>query len=313
MNTLIQSATGDRQVLALRLLFSRFPLEEQETRLRDALIAAERGTLQLDHLLLAKAGELSVGAALVMLQSDGVALVWPPVISCGATDVTAVEDRLMEALCARIDDSAARLAQCLLAPDDEVEAAILGRHGFDRATDMFFLARAITASDLISDQMAGDAVAISRETYGPENSERFVRLIEETYRGSLDCSYLNGIRTGREAIASHKLSGVFNPECWTLYSIDGEDAGVILIGDHPDQDAAELVYLGVAPGARGQKLGRRMLRESLSNAARRGRGVMYLAVDCENHFANSLYSEFEFSELARRRVMLRCRAGLARQ
>ena len=343
MNTVIETASGERRVLALRLLFARFPVAEQESRLRDALTAAERGTLNLRHLLLAETDGLVVGAALVMLQSDGIALVWPPVISCGATDDTVVADLLMREVCRRIDAVAARLGQCLLSPDDVADAAVLARHGFERATDMFFLARAITGDNrtraddgargddraradhhLRNDARSADgAMNVSRamntddvmtvESYRPENADRFARLVEATYRGSLDCQYLNGVRTGAEAIISHQLSGQFDPERWSLYSLNGQDAGVLLLNDHPDQDAVELVYVGVAPEARGRGLGRRMIQAGLRDAAEHGRAVMFLAVDCENHYANSLYGEFEFAELARRQIMLRRAAGLARQ
>jgi len=313
MSTVVVSAAGERRIPALRLLFARFPVEEHETRLRDAIASCERGTLRLDHLLLAEADGLPVGSALVMLQSDGIALVWPPVVSCGATDPVEVEDLLMQEVCQRVDAASARLGQCLLSPDDEAEAAILRRHGFEIATDMFFLARAITDADrsppspasapAAESGPAGDGITI--ETYGSDNADRFCRMVEATYRGSLDCPYLNDLRTGVEAIASHKLSGAFDPARWAIYAVDGRDAGVILLNDHPDQDAIEVVYLGVAPEARGRGLGRRMLRDGLRQSAQRGRAVMFLAVDCENHFANSLYGEFEFAELARRRVMLR--------
>lgn len=312
MDTVILSACGDHRIAALRLLFARFPEEEREVRLRDALAANERGTLSLDHLLLAEGDRQPVGSALVMIQADGIALVWPPVINDGTEAPSVIEDLLMREMCRRIDAGSVRLAQCLLAPDDDVESAVLTRHGFDRAADMYFLARPITRADLVpSTDRSNDCVAV--ESYQPENAERFAKLVEETYHGSLDCPYLNGIRTGQEAIASHKLSGQFNAERWVLYSVNGEDAGVLLLNDHPDQDAVELVYLGVAPHGRGRGLGRQMLRDGLSESARRGQAVMFLAVDCENCFANSLYGEFEFTELARRQVMLRRGTGLARQ
>lgn len=307
----IITASGDRRIPALRLLFARFPAEEQEGRVRDALAANERGTLHFDNLLLAESDGMPVGCALAMLQSDGVALVWPPVVSCGATNPVVVEDLLMTELCARIDGGAARLGQCLLAPDDDIEAATLTRHGFARATDMFFMARGIAPEDVVDSDRAD--TKIQRLKFTPEISDRFARLIEQTYQGSLDCAYLNGIRTGDEAIVSHKLSGQFHPDCWSLYSVDGHDAGVAMLNDHPDQDAVELVYIGVAPHARGQGLGRRMLQDGIRDAVSRGRAVMFLAVDCENRFANALYGEFQFAELARRRVMLRHPHGLARQ
>ena len=89
----------------------------------------------VDHLLLAELDGLPVGSALAMLQSDGIALVWPPVVSCGATNPVIVEDLLMTELCGRMDDASIRLGQCLLAPDDEIERTTLERHGFHRATD----------------------------------------------------------------------------------------------------------------------------------------------------------------------------------
>ena len=86
----------------MKLLFARFPLDEQEARLREALAAGEIGKLQLENLLLAHSDGMPVGAALVMHQSDGIALVWPPVVSCGATDSTLVEDLLMQEICQQI-------------------------------------------------------------------------------------------------------------------------------------------------------------------------------------------------------------------
>lgn len=310
MNTVVVTAVGEHRIPALRLLFARFPLNEQESRLRDALAAGEQGKLQLENLLLAHSDGLPVGAALVMLQSDGIALVWPPVVSCGATDSRQVEDLLMQEICQRMDAESARLGQCLLAPDDDAETAVLARHGFERATDMFFLARGITEADRSREADQTFAGSLARETYHPASAQRFARLLEETYRGSLDCQYLTEIRTGEEAITSHKLSGEFNPDHWMLYTINGTDAGVLLLNDHPSQDAVEIVYLGVAPAARGQGLGRRMIQEGLRESAKRGRAVAFLAVDCANDFANSLYGDFQFTELARRRIMLRRPVGV---
>jgi ribosomal protein S18 acetylase RimI-like enzyme len=220
----------------------------------------------------------------------------------------------MQDICRRIDTAKARLGQCLLAPDDHAETNLLLRHGFEQAADMFFLARGLSASDVTQmDCNSGDdPMALSIETYQEANADRFAQVVEGTYQGSLDCPYLTGFRTATEAIASHKLSGEFDPSKWALFSVNGRDAGVVLLNDHPDQDAVELVYFGVVPAERGKGLGRRMLRKALSESARRGRAAMFLAVDCENRFANALYGEFAFVELARRRVMLRQPARLAR-
>lgn len=319
MKLTVTAADSSNREAALRLLFARFPVEEQAARLSSTLLASEQGRLNLEGLLLATIGGMSVGAALVMLQPDGIALVWPPVVSCGAIDAVAVEDALMVEVCRQIDAADARLGQSLLSPDDVAEAELLARHGFAHAADLFFLARTLQPSDaeLTSDdlptepQLAGRSVIA--ETFRHDNAPRFAAVIEQSYQHSLDCTYLKDFRTGAEALASHKLSGVFDPSSWLLYSIDGRDAGVLLLNDHPDQDAIELVYIGVTPELRGLRLGRHMLCEGVRLAAHRGRAALFLAVDCENRFANAVYSELSFAELARRRVLLRHPHGLARQ
>ena len=316
--TVIAADLSNRDA-ALRLLFARFPVEEQAARLRDTLLASVQGRLNLKGLLLATVDEMPVGAALVMLQPDGIALVWPPVVSCGAVDEVAVEDALMLEVCRQIDATDARLGQSLLTPDDVVEAGLLARHGFIHAADLFFLARALQPSDAelsVADShdeslLAGRNVIVER--FRDDNASRFAAVIEQSYQHSLDCPYLKDFRSGAEAIASHKLSGVFDPSSWLLYAIDSRDAGVLLLNEHPDQDAIEIVYIGVTPESRGLRLGRRMLRDGVRLAADRGRAAMFLAVDCENSFANAVYSEFSFAELARRRVLLRHPHGLARQ
>ncbi len=313
MTPTISAVDSSERVLALRLLFARFPVEEQDARLHDTILATERGTLNLDGLLLAKVGDLPVGAALVMPQPDRVALVWPPVVSCGATDETAVENGLMREICRLIDDVGARFGQCLLSPDDAVEAELLKRHGFDHAANLFFLARTLQPEDLSQSVATDPDHAITREIFCDGIAERFAHVIEQSYVGSLDCVYLRDFRTGAEALASHRLSGVFNPSNWWIYTIDGQDAGVLLLSEHPDQDSVEVVYLGVIPELRGLGLGRRMLAEGISHAARMSRAAMFLAVDSENRYANALYGECSFSELARRSVMLRRPNKLARQ
>ncbi|MBC8112992.1 MAG: GNAT family N-acetyltransferase [Candidatus Saccharimonas sp.] len=319
MKLTVSAADSPNRDAALRLLFAHFPVEEQVARLRDALLASEQGRLNLDGLLLATAGEMPVGAALVMLQPDRIALVWPPVVSCGAVDEAAVEDALMFEVCRRIDAADARLGQALLSPEDAVEAELLARHGFAHAADLFFLARALQPSDaeLSAADSHDESLLAGRnvitETFHDDNASRFAAVIEQSYQHSLDCASLKDFRTGAEALASHKLSGEFDPSGWLLYSIDDRDAGVLLLNEHPDQDAIELAYIGVTPELRGLRLGRRMLREGVRLAAQRGCAAMFLAVDCKNSFANAVYGELSFAELARRRILLRHPYGLARQ
>jgi ribosomal protein S18 acetylase RimI-like enzyme len=119
-----------------------------------------------------------------------------------------------------------------------------------------------------------------------------------------DCPELEGTRTGEQALVSHQMSGEFDPTRWKLYRWNDQDAGVLLMNDHPDQSSWEVVYLGVAHDCRGHDLGRRMLYQGLvATRAAQGASVL-LAVDCRNEYAGKLYDELGFVECDRRAVHL---------
>lgn len=295
---------------ALRLLFLPFPEGERESRTAGTLKSVEQGSLSLAGLRRAWCDGQPVGVALTMSQPDGVTLVWPPVVDPSAAAPDAVFDALTIDICERLDRDGARLGQVLLDADDETTRARLRGFGFVWETSLFFLARAL-ADPVPEDGPPPEWIA---ETYCAANAARFALLLEATYQGSLDCPWLEGLRTGAEALASHRLSGTFDPDLWKIFIRVGErgeseDIGLCLLNDHPDQDALELVYFGVAPEYRGQGLGRALIRDALQRSAARGRAAMFLAVDAQNHYANSVYAQLQFSELARRTVLFRPPGG----
>lgn len=305
----ISIADADRRNVALRLLFSRFPLEEQAQKLSEALQSAERGSLNLRGLFLAEEGPTPVGATLMMKQPDGITFVWPPVVTCQASDPDAVENALLRRLCEEIDQSGSKLTQALLSPDDLTETELLTRHGFESMGEIFFVARRLTPDD---HQLAlPDGSELTFETYHESNAVRFESIIERTYEGSLDCPFLNGFRNGADALFSHKLPGQFDPAGWRLYGNGQQDIGVLLMNEHPDSDAIELVYFGISPEFRGQGLGRRVLTHGIQAAALTGRALIFLTVDSGNTYANSLYGELGFAELARRKILIRRKTSLA--
>jgi ribosomal protein S18 acetylase RimI-like enzyme len=294
---------------ALTILFARFPEEEQAARLEAALQSVAAGTLRLDGLRWALQRGQPVGAALAMEQPDGITLVWPPIITCGADDAIAVEDALLTELTREMDRSSAKLGQILFDPAEIDDLGPYVAHGFCHETDLFFMARSL--HDPLPDV---DLRGLSCEPFDESvNAERFAAALEASYRDSLDCVLLDGLRTGREALASHKLSGRWDAALWRLYQASDGDAAVLLLNDHPDQDAVELVYFGVTPENRGRGYGRALLCEALALAAARGRGVMFAAVDAKNRYANSIYAEAGFVELAPRKALFRYPGGLARE
>ncbi|MGY6410552.1 MAG: ribosomal protein S18-alanine N-acetyltransferase [Alkalilacustris sp.] len=82
-----------------------------------------------------------------------------------------------------------------------------------------------------------------------------------------------------------------------------------LLADAPDGfgltrvtlDEAELLTLAVAPAARGQGLGTRLLAELMARAAARGAAAMLLEVAADNTAARVLYARAGFVEIGRRR------------
>jgi ribosomal-protein-alanine N-acetyltransferase len=66
-------------------------------------------------------------------------------------------------------------------------------------------------------------------------------------------------------------------------------------------DEAELLTLAVAPAARRQGLGRRLLAAGLEAAARRGAAWAFLEVAADNAPARALYAATGFVEVGRRR------------
>lgn len=296
----IVHANHDRQMTALRILLSQFPPEEQEARLQDTMQSVERGAIDLDGLWLAEQHDQAVGAALVMAQADGVSLVWLPVTTCQG-DESVIRPALMETICQELNGPRVKFGQVLLSQAESDGSAWLAEYGFEIAAELFFLARSL--EEPLPESSEGE---VDYETFDePHNDDRFARLIERSYFGSLDCPRLNGQRTGVDAISGHRLSGEFHPRGWRLYRQDDEDAAVLLLNEHPDQDAVELVYFGVAPGFRGQGWGRRMLTDAVLMSRSWNRAVIFLAVDAANTFANDLYAEFGFQEVARRVVWLR--------
>ncbi len=301
-------ADVDRQVAALRILLSQFPADEQEARLLDTLAAVNHGALSLTGLWLAELDQRPIGAALVMTQADGVSLVWLPVILIPDEQQT-IRSALMTEICRELDGPGIKFGQILLSPEESAACGWLVEYGFESAAELFFLARSLEEGAECSSTPHSDFEIFDE----PRNYDRFARLIERTYLDSLDCPRLNGERTGVDAIAGHRLSGQFHPRGWRLYQHDGQDAAVLLLNEHPDQDAVELVYFGVAPEFRGRHWGQRLLADAIELSRSWNRAAIFLAVDAANTFANDLYAAHGFQEVARRVVWLRFPRASARE
>ncbi len=306
----VRPARPEEWGAALAVQFS--PLEEPRRTevLAEALAGAEGGSLDLSRLLIAERGGRIDAAALVTMLPDGVGVTWPAASTLSDPDErAAAQSAVLAGVIAEFQREAVVWGQCLADCSEPWDTTALKRAGFQSGGTLSFLARGLR--DLPDSPVIPD---LSWEEYEPKrNGERFVRALEETYLGSIDCPMINGLRSGSEALASHRLSGEFTPAWWRLYKSDGQDAAILLLGDHPEQSAVELVYVGVAPDARGSGLGRRLIQDGLLVARERGRSALFLAVDEQNSFAVRVYEDLGFVQLARRELFLWLRSSSARE
>jgi GNAT superfamily N-acetyltransferase len=293
---------------ALALLFATFPADELADRIAATLMAVEVGQLSLNGLRWARRDGVPVAAALTMTQPDGITLVWPPALLIEHRDDEEVADALLAHLTMELDAAGTKFSQVLIDTVDDREQSRLIRHGYQRQTELFFLGRALSEPlPTVSGEASFESITLAE----CDDRNRFAALLGRTYQGTHDCPWMNGVRTAAEALACHRQSGQHDPALWRIYTSGGDDAALCLLSDHPEQDAVELVYFGVVPEFRGRGLGRRLLHDAVRAAADRNRSVLFLAVDAENRYANLLYSELDFTELARRRALFRECGGSA--
>jgi len=221
------------------------------------------------------------------------AAITPPRLGSWDEDLAA---RLLSAAAARVRRKhRAKLIQTLVAAQGaDAMGAALVRAGFNRLATLITMRRPVTAADLglpVSD-------TITWRSYSRLRHGKFVATIRATYRDSLDCPAMAGLRTAHDAIRTHRQTGRYRPKRWRLGIIGHTPAGVALVSALPGR--AELVYLGVVPEMRGHAVGRALLNRAIRDAAEMGAPQMGLAVDAGNTPGLRLYQAEGFRETRRR-------------
>jgi len=209
---------------------------------------------------------------------------------------------LIDAVCHWAVGKGVHLAQALVDPSDVAAKEVFEKHGFRQIAELLYLQvnarRGLAAPELSS--------GFEWWTYSPDNHELFARAISESYRDSLDCPALNGMRTIEDVIAGHRASGEFDPETWYVLTEGKKPAAVLLLTKVPRSDMAELVYLGLSPGSRGRGIGDLMMKQGLWAVRKRmNLGRLTLAVDSRNVPALKLYYRHGMQQMGRKMAMLR--------
>lgn len=297
----IGPVASSAQTAALRVLFQNLQAGEREQAVLAAQHLLATGELQSDGVIVARRKDRVLGAMLAALAPGAVGLVWPPQAVDGDQ---AVEDALVAEVRAWLRTQGVRTAQALLRPEEsQADGEKLARNGYPQITTLWFMRHSLrlAAADLL------EPVGLTFEPYQTRRT-LFEETLLATYRGTLDCPELNGVRPLEDVLAGHRAQGRFDPARWWLACEGDDPAGVLLTNASFEGDSWELVYMGVTPGHRRRGLGRQLVRKALFEALCAGASELTLSVDERNSFARRLYESVGFEAFDRRDVFL---AGLA--
>ena len=280
---------------ALALIFSYLDPKQRYEQIETILPAPLSGGNRLAGLLGAYRQNDLVGAVFAQLQPGKTAQVWLPRLIPGEPPGTAAQ--LLLAVNSLLKQQHIELAQMLFEQITEAEEHLLAKGNYDYLTDLLYLACLPEDFPTIQPQPALEFLP-----YDPTRREPLKKLIDATYRHSLDCPKLNDVRDMEAVLEGYQSSGVFRPELWSIVQFKGQDVGCLLLADHPEYNNVELVYMGVAPGVRGRGWGMDIARFAQWQTHCLGRARLVLAVDAANRPAIAMYSAVGFRAWDRRRV-----------
>jgi len=307
--TLLAAPTDTRRVLRMTLAIQDQSAVELEGHVTSFIQYARAMNLDLSRQwLLQSAGRIV--CACTCIESPGrTAMLFLPESRKHSATASQIVDMLRGVL-AEEATRGIRLAQCLLGPTDAGLRAALCAVGFSEIAELLYMecssACLVRGADAINHSETAKAAWI---TYSAQVHERMAALILETYRESLDCPGLSGLRNIEDIITGHKSAGIFRPDRWLIYMQDGCPVACILLGESPLRSALEVVYMGVHPSSRGQGLGNLLLAKALEIAHAQGIERVTLAVDARNAPALAIYRRFGFETCYRRTAMI-CPIGV---
>jgi len=195
------------------------------------------------------------------------------------------------------------IVQAILEPSDAAGKTIFAAAGLARLATLAYMERKPPGS--VPDAAEMELPAEYRvEHYRPATHGLFREAIERSYEGTLDCPLLAGMRDIEDAIEGHKGVGIFDAAMWSVVLAGEKVAGCLLLAEIPQRNGLELVYLGLAPEARGKGLGRILMKRLLAVATRRHFDVATLAVDAGNVSAVRLYRRCGYAKVAERVAMV---------
>jgi ribosomal protein S18 acetylase RimI-like enzyme len=291
---------------ALRLLLGSGGKLADDGMVVDFLQFAVHRRMDVNDLWVADRGGRVVWSAMPV-RSPGrtMLLLVPGGLPRGMRDVQDdVAGNLIDNVCEHFAARGVLMAQLLIEPFDKAALAVYVAKSFRQMAELQYLQadlrRAIPAPALPD---GFDLVPYSAEAH-----PLFASTIVHSYRDSLDCPGLNGLREIEDVIAGHKASGgaTFDPTWWFILRERGQAVAVLLLAQTAADDTAELVYLGIVPEARGRGIGDLLMRQALHVVSTKyPRGTLALAVDASNAPALKLYHRHGMKRVGSKLALMR--------
>jgi mycothiol synthase len=283
---------------ALELAFAYLSGEERQRQIESISSVSSAGRHPWEGLLGAYRNGNLVGSIFSQIQPGKYAQVWLPRLVENETADTAVS--LLRAVVQWLDQGPVGMAQILLEGATAEDEKILCQGGFDYLTDLLYLV-------CLEDDFPHAVLpcTLEFEAYNSQNHDRLARIVDATYRETLDCPKLNHVRRLDDVLAGYRATGEFLPDRWLIVRYENRDVGCLLLADHPKYENMELVYMGVIPENRGQHWGADIARRAQWVARQAGRARLVLAVDASNRPAIDMYASVGFRTWDQRRIYYR--------
>jgi mycothiol synthase len=286
----------DRQE-GLRLLLSANNALAGDEQIAQFSLFAEKRNFPLEYLWIACEQRKLLWAMLPIISPGHSALLFTP---SGFFHPQAAS-LLIEAASIWGTARGVELYQLLLDPGLDDIRRVFESHEFQFMAELHYLQSPVRPRE-IAPQLG---VGMRWESYTAASHQRFAGAILASYRDSLDCPRLAGMRNVEDVIAGHKASGEFDPQYWFLLHLHDRPVAVLLINRVGGTESAELTYLGVAPEARKIGLGTLLLRHALATAVTMKAKILTLAVDSKNAPALTLYYRHGFRHVGTKMALMR--------
>jgi ribosomal protein S18 acetylase RimI-like enzyme len=200
-----------------------------------------------------------------------------------------------------------RIIQALLETNQRYELTALEQAGFTHLAHLIYMQRYVTAANR-SHPSGHISLNLGSNTqvyhWSEANRKYFADAILASYEDTMDCPALLGVRAIDDVIAGHMAAGEFDPKRWFAVYAGDTPLGVMLLNRISHRSALELVYLGLAPEARGKGLARKLVQHAMDITAEHNACQILLAVDQENEPARKLYQRMGFARGEKKTAMI---------